>query len=171
MGSIDIFATRLKELRNELKMTQKDFALQAGFTQATLSAYENGQKTPALDVVKYIAEKFEVSIDWLCGLSNKKSLKTYINTYSDLGIMLLDMSQYIQLSIEEVKYYDDRFNEQSSTGIVINNTQMNEFLNKWKRIKELYEDKTIDSETYLNIMSSFFNTYNIPIEYDENPFK
>lgn len=171
MRDFKILAVRLKELRNNMQLTQKEFADKVGFTQATLSAYENTQKKPSLDIIMDIAEKCEVSIDWLCGLSDKKSYKTYINTYSDIGIMLLDISHYIQLTIEDVKYYDIQFNEVESTGIVFNNTQLTEFLNKWKKIKDLYEEKTIDSETYLNIMTSFFNTYSIPVEYNENLFK
>lgn len=44
MEQFNILAQRLKTLRNEMNMTQVQFAKKMGFTQATLSAYENSQK-------------------------------------------------------------------------------------------------------------------------------
>ena len=67
------FSKRLRELRESLNMTQREFADYVGFTQATLSAYENSLKIPSLDIVMRIASKCKISIDWLCGFSNVKS--------------------------------------------------------------------------------------------------
>ena len=43
-SKMQIFATRLKELRTDNGMTQKEFAQKIGVTPAALSAYENNQK-------------------------------------------------------------------------------------------------------------------------------
>ena len=68
MADFSIFSQRIKQLRNKMQLTQKSFAAAVGTTPVTLSAYENNTKKPSLDIVKDIAEKFDVSIDWLCGL-------------------------------------------------------------------------------------------------------
>lgn len=56
MEQFNILAQRLKTLRNEMNMTQVQFAKKMGFTQATLSAYENSQKKPSLDIIMDIAK-------------------------------------------------------------------------------------------------------------------
>ena len=73
-----------------------------GISSATLSAYETGVKNPSLAVLKNIAETCNVSIDWLCGLSDKESFSDNIKTYSDIikiiggGIAIGILMYYLQ---------------------------------------------------------------------------
>ena len=60
---------KIKELRTDLKMNQKNFSAAIGIRQSTLSSYENGVVTPSNEVLLTIAQKFHVSLDWLFGLS------------------------------------------------------------------------------------------------------
>ncbi len=46
MGDFSVLAVRIKELRKSVTMTQKEFSAFVGCTAATLSAYENGSKSP-----------------------------------------------------------------------------------------------------------------------------
>ena len=75
MEELDGFARRLKELRTCLDMTQSSFAEKIGVTAAALSSYENGQINPSTGVAIRIAQMFNVSVDWLCGLRDEKKLK------------------------------------------------------------------------------------------------
>ena len=84
MGEFEILGTRLKLLRKRLKVNQTEFSKMIGISSATLSAYETGVKNPSLAVLKNIAETCNVSIDWLCGLSDKESFSDNIKTYSDI---------------------------------------------------------------------------------------
>lgn len=52
----EIFAERLRQLREKMKKTQKEFAEEVGSTPATISAYENATKNPSLDIVLNIAK-------------------------------------------------------------------------------------------------------------------
>ncbi len=61
------FGERLRQLRIEIKMTQKEFAELVGLTPSSISAYEKGNRVPDLDIAQKIAEKTNVSLDWLCG--------------------------------------------------------------------------------------------------------
>ena len=72
---------KIKELRTDLKMNQKNFSAAIGIRQSTLSSYENGVVTPSNDVLLTIAQKFHVSLDWLFGLSENK---VQISTLSDI---------------------------------------------------------------------------------------
>ena len=58
---------RLKYLRSINKKTQKEFAEFLGIPQPSMSAYENGKNNPTIDVLIDIADKCNVSLDWLAG--------------------------------------------------------------------------------------------------------
>ena len=60
-------------------------------TAATISAYENATKNPSLEIVMNIAEKCNISIDWLSGLSDQKELKPEIKNYKDIAIRTLEL--------------------------------------------------------------------------------
>lgn len=61
---------RLKYLRSINKKTQKEFAEFLGIPQPSMSAYENGKNNPTIDVLIDIADKCNVSLDWLAGRSD-----------------------------------------------------------------------------------------------------
>jgi transcriptional regulator with XRE-family HTH domain len=90
-------AEKIKELRTDFKMNQKNFAEAIGIKQSTLSSYENGVVTPSNDVLLTIAKKFHVSLDWLFGLSESK---VQISTLSDIIWVLLQMNESAELRYE-----------------------------------------------------------------------
>lgn len=99
MEQFNILAQRLKTLRNEMNMTQVQFAKKMGFTQATLSAYENSQKKPSLDIIMDIAKKCEVSLDWLCGLKENKRETLEFTNYKDVALIILKL---IEINVMEL---------------------------------------------------------------------
>lgn len=74
------FGERLRQLRLENKMTQKAFAALVELTPSSVSAYEKGNRVPDLDIAQKIAEKTNVSLDWLCGIANNKDKKVDIDS-------------------------------------------------------------------------------------------
>ena len=43
------------------------------------------------------------------------------------------------------------------------------FFDRWRKVKEIYDDKTIDDETYESVVNSIINRYkDIKIIYDDN---
>ncbi len=78
------FSKRLKELRINEELTQKELAEALNVSTVSISSYETGAKTPSFDMVLNIAKKFNVSIDWLCGLSNNMKPNNNITTYKEL---------------------------------------------------------------------------------------
>ena len=61
------FTIRLKELRKNKGLTQKDAAKLLGIGQTTIANYENGTRVPDLTKVSEIADLFKVSVDFLLG--------------------------------------------------------------------------------------------------------
>lgn len=63
------FRIKLRKLRKEREMTQQQLADKLDVTKATVSAYETDAKYPSIEVLIKIAKTFEVSTDYLLGLS------------------------------------------------------------------------------------------------------
>lgn len=106
MKSRQVFAARLKEIRLQEGKSQKEFADIVQSTAATISAYENAAKNPSLEVVINIAEKCNVSIDWLSGLSNQKELNPTVQNYKDIALRILELCSIDMFPIEfELKTY------------------------------------------------------------------
>jgi transcriptional regulator with XRE-family HTH domain len=62
------FAEKLKALRNLHYMTQQEVAEKIGVTRSAYSNYEQGLRTPDLEVVKKICLLYEISADFLLGI-------------------------------------------------------------------------------------------------------
>lgn len=65
-----MFAKRLKELRIEKGLSQKELALKIDLTQRKISKLETMQLTPSPQIIVNVARFFEVSADYLLGLEN-----------------------------------------------------------------------------------------------------
>lgn len=59
----------MKELRKKFGLTQKAAAKVLGIGQTTIANYENGTRVPDLMKISYIADLYEVSVDYLLGRS------------------------------------------------------------------------------------------------------
>ena len=69
----DTFSERLIFSRQKAYISQAELSRRTGIAPATLSSYESTEnpKNPTIDKVILIAKALNVSIDWLCGLSDK----------------------------------------------------------------------------------------------------
>ncbi len=65
-----MFGEKLKELRTNRNIFQKDLAEYIGVSRAIISQYESGDKYPSIDTIEKIAEYFGVTIDYLLGSNN-----------------------------------------------------------------------------------------------------
>ena len=66
------FPTRLKELRIQNVKSQKDLAHILNVSQNAIYNWENGKREPSLDMLKKIADYFEVSFDYLMGFEDHR---------------------------------------------------------------------------------------------------
>jgi transcriptional regulator with XRE-family HTH domain len=61
---------RLKTLRTEAGLTQKQLAEKINSTDKNVWAYENGVATPPIEILIAYAKLFNVSVDYLIGLED-----------------------------------------------------------------------------------------------------
>lgn len=83
--SLDIFAQRLKKLRNDEGLTTRALGEILGVSNATISRYETGKRDPDLLVVKKIANYFNVSIEFLCGEDVNGDLNDLVTIFNKLS--------------------------------------------------------------------------------------
>ncbi len=74
---------RLKQLRNEYGILQKDLAEQLNLSQQTISLYESNKRQPDYDTLRTIAEFFNVSTDYILGITNIREPINIITDTSD----------------------------------------------------------------------------------------
>ena len=65
---------KLKSLRLEKKLTQKQIAERIGLAISAVSSYESGTRYPSYDVLVKLARIFHVSTDYLLGMSNARNI-------------------------------------------------------------------------------------------------
>lgn len=68
------FGTRLRQLRKEKNLTQKQLAAQIRVQNSIISFYENGDRLPSPETIKKLAAVFHVSTDYLMGIEKKESI-------------------------------------------------------------------------------------------------
>lgn len=80
-----MFPERLKALRKEAKLTQKQIAKSLNIKQPTYAQWENGRTKPKGETLERFADFFNVSTDYLLG-------KTDIKNSSDIDEDALEQS-------------------------------------------------------------------------------
>lgn len=65
---------KLKSLRIEKKLTQKQVADRIGLAISAVSSYESGTRYPSYDVLVKLALIFHVSTDYLLGMTDKRNI-------------------------------------------------------------------------------------------------
>lgn len=68
------FRKKLSELRKETGMTQIDFAKFVGVSSSSIGLYETGERIPDAEILCRIAQKCNVSADYLLGLQKEPVL-------------------------------------------------------------------------------------------------
>lgn len=152
MANLLIFGQRIKQIRQEMNLSQRDFAEKIGITASALSAYENGIKNPSVNVAILIASTFKVSLDWLCGLRDEPASKELMQSFDvdsifdilteiagyekTLDLLSKDdkLPEYIRKLIASVKPNDSSLTQKLGRLIFdITHPQQNMPLFKWEK--------------------------------------
>lgn len=74
------FGERLRELRIEKNLTQEELASYFGLHKTRISQYELNKRQADDEMKKKLAQYFNVSLDWLLGLTNVRNYTEDNNT-------------------------------------------------------------------------------------------
>ena len=67
---MDNFSERLKYLRLNKNLTQKQLAIESNLTERGIQRYESGERTPTLSAAILLADALDISLDYLVGRSD-----------------------------------------------------------------------------------------------------
>ena len=84
---LNILGNRIRILRLEANLTQEEFGKPYSLKKSTVSQYESGSSRPDDELKKRIALDYNVSLDWLMGLTdirNYDNKETTIALHSDV---------------------------------------------------------------------------------------
>ena len=75
------YVTRIRNLREDSDLTQQDIAEYLGTSQTMYARYERGANEMPIRHLIRLSQYYNVSLDYLCGLSDIKQL-IYSNDYT-----------------------------------------------------------------------------------------
>ncbi|MFZ5352777.1 MAG: helix-turn-helix domain-containing protein [Bacillota bacterium] len=103
-----LIGIRLKDLREERNLLQKDIAKIIGITDNAISNYERGTRIPDTETLSRLADFFGVSIDYILGKTNIKNVNEKMKAsqqaediYKVDPDMLIQMCRAVNLPKEE----------------------------------------------------------------------
>ena len=73
------FGEKIRELRREKKLTQKELAQILDNAQSAITYWESNKQEPTISALKKLCVFFDVSADYLLGLEDETGAKTYNN--------------------------------------------------------------------------------------------
>lgn len=109
---METLGDRLKFLREEHRLTQKEVANIIGTTDVSIGRYEMDSRIPKVDILNNLAKLYNVDIDYLLTgntttSSNKKIGKKIFDARKKLGITRKELGLKLNLHESTVKRYED----------------------------------------------------------------
>lgn len=98
----EILAARLIELREGSGLTQQELADKLNITRQSLSLYERAERTINIDLLLEISKVFDVSTDYLLGVSDCKTTDMDIREICDF----VNLSENAVLNVHEYTEFD-----------------------------------------------------------------
>ncbi len=115
-------------------------------------------------MVMNIAQKYNVSIDWLYGLSDNMTLGNHITTYKDIFRLFITVLDARYENKETVPIVDAIDAETSAVNITLHDDKnFQDFFSKWCDIFKLHCEGTIDDDLYQLWIKKQLDWYDKPI--------
>ena len=115
------FSKRLKELRLNNGLTQKDLAKAIEVGRTTISEYESGKIVPKQEGLLKIANHFNVSVDYLTGVSNERATRK--QNASDLDALLNTIHHILLDEFDTPVYYEGKVLSETQKLIIDQNIE------------------------------------------------
>ena len=80
------FAQRIAAIRKEKKLSQEKLGELVNMSQRSVAAWEGGERTPSFPVLIDLAEKLDVSVDYLLGRTDISTKKEPVMSDDELRV-------------------------------------------------------------------------------------
>lgn len=104
---------KIKNLRIKTGLTQSELAIEVGLPQSCISLWEKGKREPNLNGLKKLAEYFQVSTDYLLGLTatsneSREGVAKTDNSLSDEEKEIVDMYRKLPPDLKRVIFATEK---------------------------------------------------------------
>ena len=107
-------AQRLKSLRESVGLSQAKLAALMGATQASVNRYENGQSSPPLKILRWYADFFDVSLDYIFARTEQPEGKLYEHKPKVIEAMTQDnkeLRQFVNMCFDPTSPVSEKLRE------------------------------------------------------------
>ena len=145
MNSMDFDLNQIKKRLKETfgDDTQVEIGRRINSSQANVSKMLSGSQEPTMETVFHIAKEYDVSVDWLLGLSDVKKRTTTLRTYGDVLKAFVSLGETGIIwpypnNIISVDGSNPEMPEVTTFGV--NDEILRSLLYEWKRMVQSPED-------------------------------
>lgn len=122
---------RIKQLRKENNLTQMELAKRLNMSDAIITMYENGKRTPSIEALVKLSQIFNCSVDYLLGIDDeekdmprktefKKSLGRRLRNLREQNDMTQDeLGEKLNLSSKTISSFETGYNEPDGETLVM----------------------------------------------------
>ncbi len=111
----------IKALREDADLTQSELAKEFNVNQITISQYERGTRQISLDMLINYAKKFNVSTDYILGLTKNPTpnydIKNQLNISGQNKIHKIEMKWGINMEQTTIADYNEQIQQAFSDGL------------------------------------------------------
>ena len=93
---LKIIGTRMRSLRESVKLSQMKMAKEFGISQPSLARYEMGDTVPPPEFLLQYADYFDVSMDYIFGRTDNPKGATYEN-HVNIGLNNPEMARFVEI--------------------------------------------------------------------------
>lgn len=104
------FNERIKTIMKDQGLTQKELATRANITEASMSKYLSGERTPRIDVVVNLANALNVTVDDLIGdgIENNKNGLSFLKAALARGMETMSHEEQKKLLLFLIQRMEDK---------------------------------------------------------------
>lgn len=101
---------RMKQLREVYQLSQAELAKLCGSNQATIAKMETGKTAPSLKILIWMADYFDVSMDYLCCRTNQPEGKLYQSRPNGRATRE-EMQEFINMCFDPASPYNGKLKD------------------------------------------------------------
>ena len=153
---------KMKTLRSNAGLSQKDMAAKLGLSVPSYSNYENGYSEPPVETLQKFCEILNINLGDLLGFNVSSNNKANLRTYSDVLRLIIALKRAglpINCSVNANKE-----SKRLVATINIESPQMFSMLSGYNELNDSLEEDKIDSDEYNICIDDLMSMFNIPIE-------
>ncbi len=96
---------RIKLLREEHDMSQKELSIRLGVSEGSISLYETENRKPSYEILIKLSEIFNCSIDYIVGKSDTRNINEIDPDKIKIGLSAKDYTGITDKQIEEINNF------------------------------------------------------------------